>query len=65
MTRRSAHAYAMQRFVDALRECLGLAPMYDNRPRPEVERFNVRTHGTHGWSDGARWKRTNSERRSW
>lgn len=61
--RRSPQALQAQRFVDALRECLGLAPLYSDPPRLEAERFHPRqgTVDICGHTDGCR--RVREERR--
>lgn len=38
----SDDAIIAQQFTDALRECLGLAPLYSDPRTTEVERFYVR-----------------------
>ena len=45
-----------RRMVDALREVLGLGPLYDLGPRPlDVTRFGgAFQYGTGGWHDGSR-----------
>jgi hypothetical protein len=35
---------ARRAFVDALRECIGLAPLYRHGVRPTIERFYLGSH---------------------
>lgn len=50
-------ALISQQFVDALREAIGLEPLYSNPERTAVERFaSMPTYGDCGWQDGGRMR---------